>query len=55
MRCRVFRDYGLSMTLSALFPASWVLQALFTNSVAYNDAVEQGSQFAWKEMWRRVR
>jgi hypothetical protein len=50
-RRRLFRDYGLSLTLAALFLVSWILQLLFTIPVTYNEAVEHGGQFAWKEFW----
>jgi hypothetical protein len=51
MRKRLFQDYGLSLTLAALFLVSWIAQLLFTIPVAYNEAIEHGSQFAWKEFW----
>jgi hypothetical protein len=51
MRKRLFQDYGLSLTLAALFLVSWLAQLLFTIPVAYNEAVEHGAQFAWKEFW----
>ena len=51
MRNRLFKDYGLSITLASLFLISWVLQLLFQIQVTYNEAVEHGGQFQWKEFW----
>ncbi len=48
---RLFKNYGLSITLAFLFLTSWVLQFAFQVAEVANQAAEHGQEFSWSEFW----
>lgn len=45
------KEHSLGIALFLAFIVSWIAQFLFTIPVVFNEAVQHGQEFAWKEFW----
>jgi hypothetical protein len=48
---RIWKDYGLSITLASLFLASWVAHFLVERTRFADEQATHGRAFSWSEYW----